>query len=138
MLSFEADGSVLDYAGNYSEFHDWKADRPETGAKRRESETGATERATGSLDGKTTDEKINAEPLSKNQIRRIEKRITELESALIPKAEKDVAKLQAGLSEAAVLADQEKLRELSEELSSTESRVKGFYEEWEELLEQLT
>src|SRR6476620_5357095 len=32
ILSFEADGRVLDFAGNYTEFHDWKLTLPPAGA----------------------------------------------------------------------------------------------------------
>lgn len=132
MLSFEADGSILDYAGNYSEFHDWKAAR-----QRSESAVPLAKAAAAESAAEETNTASAASNLSKNQIQRIEKRIKELEGREIAKAEADVAKLQAEMSEAAVLTDPEKLRGLSEELSSTETRVRSLYAEWEELLERL-
>ena len=78
-----------------------------------------------------------ASKLSKNQIQKIENRIKDLETREIVKAEDDVAKLQAEMSDAAVTADPEKLRKLAESLSSAELRVKALYSEWEDLLEQL-
>ena len=130
MLSFEADGSVLDYAGNYSEFHDWKAARlrsPEHAASSPDVEAAAEDTNTVS----------RASNLSKNQIQKIENRIRDLETRDIVKAEDDVAKLQAEMTDAAVAADPEKLREIAEGLNSAELRVKSLYGEWEDLLEQL-
>ncbi|MBX3282488.1 MAG: ABC-F family ATP-binding cassette domain-containing protein [Acidobacteria bacterium] len=133
MLSFEADGTILEYSGNYSEFHDWKA------ARVRSQETDLVEvkqAAVSAADEQTTSPSAAAN-LSKNQLQRIEKRIKELEAAEIPKAEAETSRLQTEMSDAAVVSDPERLRKLAEDLNATEARVKALYAEWEDLLEQL-
>jgi ATP-binding cassette subfamily F protein 3 len=137
ILSFEADGRVLDYDGNYTEFHDWKVARQSESQRRgdAESERGAV--ATGFLRPSNAQDQPNVETLSKNQRRQIETRIREIEET-IPALESEAARLTLELSSPAVAADYERLAAVTNTLSETESRIKTLYIEWESAAEQLT
>lgn len=132
MLSFEADGSVLEYNGNYSEFHDWKLAM----AKNREftddemdvpAET-AIER---------TEKPSKASKLSKNQIQKIEDRIRDIENTEIPRSEDLIKTTAEEMAMPIVSSDPEKLRALSEQTAAAEQRIRDLYAEWEELVEQI-
>lgn len=140
MLSFEADGRVLDFAGNYTEFHDWKLSEPPAlaagaGASSRPAGTKVSEPGAAAT-GSTPSTSSTREHLSKNQINQLEKRIKQIE-ADIPALEAEAASLTKEMSDPKAASDYPRLAELTEKLSKTESRVKALYEEWESAAEQL-
>ncbi len=126
MLSFEPDGGVIDFNGNYTELHDWKL----------KSEPGAI--ATGFLQTpKAKDQKPKTDPLSKNQTQQLQRRINEIESK-IPKLEGEVAHLAAEMSRPKIAADFAKLTDITEKHADVEAQIKALYEEWEATSQKLT
>lgn len=136
MLSFESDGNVLDYNGNYTEFHDWKLASAERGVRSAESEP----RTAGSIsapDNETTPHSTLRTPhLSKNQRLQLERRIAEIE-LLIPKLEADVTELNAQMSQPQTAADFTRVNELTEKLKKTETDIQNLYSEWEDAAKKL-
>jgi len=142
MLSFESDGSVLDFNGNYTEFHDWKKALPPS--------TAGTNKSDQTTDAKPDATLIESEPgavatgstratdnnLSKNQRNQLEKRVKEIE-AQIPKLEADAEKLSAQMTDPDLASDYARLAEITKKLTDTESQIKDLYSEWEQAAEQL-
>lgn len=127
MLSFEATGEVIDYDGNYTEFHDWRAAAKKLTADRSESSKDDI-----SIDHQpvATDSATTQSTLSKNQRNQLEKRIADIEIE-IPGLEEKAVHLTAELSKPEIAADFSKLEAVTDELSATESRIKQLYSEWE-------
>ncbi len=138
MLSFEPNGTVLSYDGNYTEFHDWKIERQETGDKRQESKTRAETRPVESaVVGKLeTRPVVSASTLSKNQVNQLEKRVKQIESEL-PGLEDRAAQLTTEMADPKTASDYARLADVTKELSETEARIKDLYAEWETAAEQL-
>ena len=136
MLSFESDGRVLDYPGNYTEFHDWRekkqAERARKGVEQKRSR-GESTNGVASSNGNSAPPESDGD-LSKNQRLQLEKRIEEIEK-LLPELESDAAKLTTQMSEAA--ADFGRLSELTTKHQDVESRIKKMYAEWEIAAEKL-
>jgi ATP-binding cassette, subfamily F, member 3 len=141
MLSFEADGSVLDFNGNYTEFHDWKMARiADRGSRIADCSTkGVPPKLEANL---TNESPINPQStirnpqLSKNQILQLEKRIKQIESE-IPTLESRVENLTAQMADPNVAADYTRLSEVTAKLSETEDKIRSLYEDWESASEQL-
>ena len=126
MLSFESDGSVLNYDGNYTEFHDWKLNR-DTAIRGR----GDTESATTSGAAKAETRPVGSVPhLSKNQQNQLEKRIKQIE-AEIPILEAEFARLAREMSTPSIASDYSKLADAATKHAGAETRIKALYEEWE-------
>ncbi|MEZ5422520.1 MAG: ABC-F family ATP-binding cassette domain-containing protein [Pyrinomonadaceae bacterium] len=132
MLSFEADGSVLEYNGNYSEFHDWKLAM----AKNRMTSDEVKDVPADML-VERTEKPSKASKLSKNQIQKIEDRIREIESVEIPRSENLIKTTAEEMASRTVSSDPEKLRVLSEQTAAAEQRIRDLYAEWEDLVEQI-
>ncbi len=131
MLSFEKDGSVTSFDGNYSEYHDWKLSGKESGltSKPRISAavgSQAETRAAGSVSG-----------LSKNQREKIQKRIAEIESE-IAKLEAEVATISTEMSSPEVTADYAKLQKTTKKFREKEKHVQKLYDEWETATSELS
>ena len=132
ILSFEDDKQVELFDGNYTEFHDWKAEM----AKERRGSDGAT--------GRQSDiEKVETAPiiekvenkidnLSKNQRLRIEKRIKEIETE-IASEEAKLTKLTVEMSQSEVASNPKKLQEVSQKFEKTQTQIQSLYKEWETL-----
>lgn len=131
ILSFEPDGRVLNYNGNYTEFHDWKTERGQT------AETVDPLKKVNEEGSNTSLKPANAAQLSKNERRRIEKRIAELEKEL-PQLESEAAELTDKLSVPTVAADYEKLSSVTGRLEATQALIRTHYEEWEKLAQDLS
>ena len=134
MLSFETDGGVLDYPGNYTEFHDWKLRTQQERVSRNASAAAAgTSRETPSVSGASN----GGSDLSKNQRLQLERRVAEIESTL-PELESDMAELSAQMSEPDVAADFARLNQLTDKHRELEIRIKSLYSEWEQTAERLS
>jgi len=132
MLSFESNGDVIEYAGNYTEFHDWKADRLRSGA------VSLSPAPTTRHEPAAEPEKAaSANNLSKNQLQKIEKRIREIEETEIAAAEAKIGKIGEEMAVPENTSDPEKIRALAAELQQAENSLKALYAEWEDLLAQL-
>lgn len=132
MLSFEADGSVLEYNGNYSEFHDWKLAM----AKNRVTSDEVKDVVADAV-VERTENPSKASKLSKNQIQKIEDRIREIEGVEIPRSENLIKTTAEEMASPTVSSDPEKLRVLSEQNAAAEQRIRDLYAEWEDLVEQI-
>ncbi len=132
MLSFEEDGRVFDFDGNYTEFHDWKVTLDAAQPK-------AETRPVGSVPVSQRDTSPNANPsnLSKNQRNELEKRIKAIESE-IPTLEEKAVELSAQMAQPDVTSDFEKLNALSAEHRETETKIQALYAEWENAAGQLS
>ncbi len=142
MLSFEPDGRVLAFDGNYTEFHDWKLSEPPTvaGGSTRPNSNVSEPRAiaTGSTSGS---DQVNANDkpastLSKNQRNQLQKRIKQIESDL-PDLEDKAAKLTTEMSDPKIASDYPRLAEVTKNLSAIEKRIQELYDEWSNAAEQL-
>jgi len=129
MLSFEADGAVLDYNGNYTDFHDWRDSRHVTLAA--EQDAGLPKPHV-----EMSVVQADVSNLSKNQRRQIEKRIVEIEQT-IPELEAEAERLTSAMSAPTVAADYAHLTKVTEQHTAAQSRIKELYEEWEALAGQL-
>jgi ATP-binding cassette subfamily F protein 3 len=127
ILSFEPDGKIETFNGNYSEYHEWKvanagrADRPADNAAQGAGETGSVSNSSG---------------LSKNQVQRIEGRIREIEEEL-PVLEEQLSKLSIDMGDPEIAADAGALNDITTRYGKVENDIKARYAEWEELLEKL-
>ncbi|MGB2752484.1 MAG: ABC-F family ATP-binding cassette domain-containing protein [Pyrinomonadaceae bacterium] len=133
MLSFEPDGRVLDYDGNYTEFHDWKLATDGIRVSSVASGVGAKaeKRPVGSV---LTDKQTSN--LSKNQRTQLEKRIAEIEK-LIPTLESEAAELTRQMSLPDIAADFEQLNTLAAEHRALETRIQDLYSEWDKAAGEL-
>lgn len=136
MLSFEADGRVLDFNGNYTEFHDWRAksDSEAVATGFRESGAASVE-ATKPLEPETRPVG-SVSNLSKNQRGQLEKRIKQIESE-IPKLEAEAAAFTKSMSDPKIASDYARLAEVTQKLSETEEKIRVLYSEWEVSADQL-
>ncbi len=143
ILSFERDGSTLQYSGNYTEFHDWKDKRVPGGRMSDGVSSSETVRdhadaddtssgRTASLTDETTIKPQVASDLSKNEKNRIRTRIAEIEK-LIPEMEERAASIAAKMGEPSVAADFGLFRSLTDEQSCVSQQLSELYEEWERL-----
>lgn len=128
ILSFEADGSILEYDGNYTEFHDWRDSQAEKGKK--DAEKNQEQAATSFVRSDTVKE------LSKNERQRFEARITEIETS-ISNTENDIQARSIEMARPEIAADFGKLNELAKHNKEAEAEIARLYSEWEELSELL-
>lgn len=123
IFSFENNGKIEIYEGNYSEYHDWKI---------RFSSVGIDE---SSAEGYPKEEKQKSKDkakLSKNQLRKIEKRISEIEEE-IPQLEEILRQISFEISLPEIASNHQKLSEVNEKYQNIEQKIKDLYEEWEKL-----
>jgi ATP-binding cassette subfamily F protein 3 len=120
ILSFEKDGCVEVFNGNYTEFHDWKASRV---SNRNGSEPQA---AVGGLSSISQTVAVGSN-LSKNQRQKLERRIKEIEQE-IPGLEEKASQLSLQTAKPEIASDFGKLNEVTGQLQKTESHIKKLYE----------
>ncbi len=136
IFSFEDDGGIEVFDGNYSEFHEWKSRKPEDEKGKREDNFREPETSDKEVFSKAEDQKPKTEVLSKNQRQRIEKRIAEIEKE-IPRKEEELANFSFQMSLPEISSSHEKLQEITDKFQKTESRIQALYEEWEGLSEEI-
>lgn len=127
IMSFEENGKVEIFNGDYSEFHDWNINKE-----------------TKTADSNVKSEKIDIEEkndqpkvqLSKNQRQQIENRISEIENN-IPQIEEEISRLNLEMSDPETAANHLLLQEVAKKIKSKEQEIQHLYSEWEELLEKL-
>ncbi len=135
MLSFESNGTVLNYDGNYTEFHDWKVEKLTEPQSRKAAVSEPGTIGTGfSPSPKAQSSKANH--VSKNQINQLTKRIKQIESE-IPTLESEAAKLARDIADPNIASNYARLAEVTEKLNNTEATIKSLYEEWETAAGQL-
>jgi ATP-binding cassette subfamily F protein 3 len=131
IFSFETNGGIEVFDGNYSEFHDWQSRRQPATGNRSFAETVSANQTTDN--GQRTTDKT---PLSKNQRQRIESRIAEIEGE-ISLREEELARLSFQMSVPDVAASHEKLQAVTDEFQKLEKKIQSLYEEWERLSEEI-
>ena len=132
IFSFETDGSIEIFDGNYSEFHDWKSRKGEEEKRRRGETSGEQPPKTVDTVSTAEDQKPKTDVLSKNQRQRIENRIREIEEE-IPQREDALSKLSFQMSLPEIAANHEKLQEVTDQFQKTEQQIHALYEEWDKL-----
>ncbi len=133
ILSFETNGSVTTFEGNYSEYHDWKV--AISGACNSAVPNGRSDPA---ITTRPVEDSIRkSDPLSKNQRQSLEKRIKQIEIE-IPKCEKEAERLNSEIARPDIAADYSKLGALTKELTAVEMEIRRLYTEWEEAAERLS
>ena len=130
MLSFEKDGSVTSFDGNYTEYHDWKLSGRESGLTSKPRISAPVEAAS------VLPATPPANGLSKNQRDKIEKRIAQIESD-IAKTEAEVAQLSAEMSSPEVTGDYAKLEKVTKRFREKEKFIEKLYAEWETAANEL-
>lgn len=133
ILSFEDNGTVDVYSGNYTEYHDWRDARRETGDERRETGEKRTETPESESGAIATGSSV----LSKNQRIQLESRIKDIESE-ISRLEETAASLTSEMSRPEIAAEFSRLNELTDRHLHVESQINALYQEWENASEQLT
>jgi ATP-binding cassette subfamily F protein 3 len=126
ILSFEPDGKIETFNGNYSEFHEWKVSSAGRADRAPDNVTEAASEGTGP----------GPSGLSKNQAQRIESRIREIEEEL-PVLEEQLSRLSRDMGAPEIAADAGALNDISTRYGKVENDIKARYAEWEELLEKL-
>jgi ATP-binding cassette, subfamily F, member 3 len=130
ILSFEKDGGVEIFDGNYTEFYNRKSSfvqRPSSIEKSNLQDVDENKQRKND-EGQRTN-------LSKNQLRKIENRIAEIE-AEIPAQEDLLKQLSFQIGQPEVAADYDKLQEITGKLNETERKIQDLYLEWENLIEE--
>lgn len=132
ILSLGSDGIAVEFNGNYTEFHDWRA--------KAESARGTAKEQPRIEDAAAkpeSDLQNSGEPtLSKNQVKQLEKRIAAIEEE-IPGIEADAERLTAEMSRPEIASDFARLAEITREHEAAQARIRALYEEWESAAEQL-
>lgn len=136
MLSFENDGRVISFDGNYTEFHDWKLAAVAGGAST--SGINKARIAEAVTDGGRSAKVSEAagEPLSKNHRIQLEKRVAAIETE-ISDLEETAATLSGQMSDPAVASDFSRLNAAAAEHTAAEAKIQKLYAEWESASEQL-
>ncbi len=141
ILSFERDGSLLHFAGNYSEFHDWKLNLTAKAETRTVGSVPLNDKTNVETTALSTNKRADSGPrstksqeqptpiLSKNQRDRIEKRIAEIE-AEISRLESESESKTGELSNPKIAGDYARLKIATDEIAEMESKIKSLYEEW--------
>ncbi|MGB7068006.1 MAG: ABC-F family ATP-binding cassette domain-containing protein [Pyrinomonadaceae bacterium] len=122
ILSIDADGSVDIFNGNFTEYHDWKAEKS--------SRTIGEPTKASTIRRSATTEDI--EPLSKNQRQLMKQRIREIEGDL-PVLEESRADLTNQISAPKTASDPVKLQAAAESFRKVEEQIQELYSEWERL-----
>jgi len=139
ILSFEPNGTTEWCSGNYTEYHDWRANRDRATIRQGDTEiTSKTKKQAEETEDQpleNKEEKGNSK-LSKNQRGLLEARIKEIERE-IPELEERVEQLSLEMGLPEIAAEFERLNGLAEQQSSVEKRIQELYTEWEQAVEQL-
>jgi ATP-binding cassette subfamily F protein 3 len=135
IFSFESNGDVDIFDGNYSEFHDWKS-RKGNEEKGKKGERTYDPPAVFSETVSKTEDPPKIDNLSKNQRQRIENRIREIEES-IPRTEAEMSKFSFQMSLPEVVSNHAKLQEITDKFRKSEKQVQALYEEWESLSEEI-
>jgi ATP-binding cassette subfamily F protein 3 len=132
ILAFEETGVDV-FNGNYTEYHDWREDRDAAMVRGGDAASGRPS-VTEPGRAAATVSSLNDNPLSKNQLDRLEKRIAAIEGK-IPVLEDELAKLSAELSLPEVSADYSRLQKATRQFEEKEREIRELYDEWESCVE---
>ena len=138
IFSFEPNGRIETFNGNYSEFHDWKEKRAESEKKKVENNSimESTQKTSVPAQKLAEIQKLKTSNLSKNEIQKIQTRISTIEKS-IPKIEEELKQLTFQMNQPDLTADHENLKSISANYEKVENKLQKIYSEWEELLEKI-
>src|SRR5690606_815621 len=128
IMSFSPSGDVDVFYGNYTEYHDWKAEtappvgREGDNAEATDDDSNSPEREAGSL--------------SKNQRERLEKRMAEIEKEIADRESKS-AGISEEMSRPEAAADHALYERLNLDYQDIELETAELYKEWEAVSQQL-
>jgi ATP-binding cassette subfamily F protein 3 len=129
IFAFEHDSQVELYNGNYTEYHDWKESQRD---KAISVETGPV-----AVEPPPPIEPAGQAPtLSKNEIRKLKDRISEIE-VLIPKAEEEFKIISQEISSPDIVADQASFNSATDQYNQLEKQIQDLFEEWDMILAKL-
>ena len=132
ILHILENGTTELFNGNYTEYHDRLLRK---GGK---SEPPSNARSNLSPGGSSPSEgPVPSTKMSKNERRKIEERIGEIEE-MIPRLEEDLASISLQMSLPEISNDTSRFSEVSSEFEKKEKAVKEIYGEWEELLRKIS
>jgi ATPase components of ABC transporters with duplicated ATPase domains len=157
ILSIDKDGTVDEFNGNYTEFHDWRAKADAENGRRDDAvsvpraEAGHffNEAATTNQHETTRNEQNLENPhsairipqsdgsyLSKNQLARLQSRVKEIEREITVLEEK-AAHLSDQMALPQIASDFGRLKEVTGKHAETAQEIQNLYSEWETITEQL-
>ena len=132
IIAFEETGNLEIYNGNYSQYYEWREAREnEIQKPERTPEQVETSKDEAVVKLKQTDN-----PLSKNEIRKVEKRITEIEKH-IPDLEENLKSLGHKMTLPGIIANHDEFLKFAKRYELKEIELKSLYLEWESLLEKI-
>ncbi|MBA3600284.1 MAG: ABC-F family ATP-binding cassette domain-containing protein [Acidobacteria bacterium] len=137
IFSFEADGTIEIFDGNYSEFHEWKEKKEAEKDRKGESE----EEATTNDQPTRGDEQliVNQRPkieLSKNQLQKIEQRIKKIEEEILV-CEENMTKFSFEMNLPEIASNHQKLQAVTEKFQTAEKQIQMLYDEWDRLAKEV-
>ncbi len=136
IFAFEENNKIEIYNGNYTEYHDWKDSRKEKGSsKNKVGESKPQNNVVNGVD-KPLEQKAKQNNLSKNELQKIEKRISQIENE-IAVSEANLKQLTLQMSDSEIVSNQNELQKINDKYQNAEQSIQNLYSEWEELLEKL-
>ncbi|MEZ5306591.1 MAG: ABC-F family ATP-binding cassette domain-containing protein [Pyrinomonadaceae bacterium] len=129
ILAFGADGTVTDYNGNYSQFHEWMESRGLLDGSQIKGTDLSEEQVEIQSSGRESSK-------SKNEIRKLKERAETLEQR-IQENEAGLKVLAGLISDPMVAGDSERLEEATSDYAKLEHELAQYYSEWEEVLGEL-
>ena len=138
IFSFEADGTIEIFDGNYSEFHEWKerkeAEKGKKGERENEQLT-AGERIIEDQIPNTEDQRSKIE-LSKNQLQKIEQRIKKIEEEILFR-EDEMTRISFEMNLPEIASNHQKLQAVTEKFQTAEKQIQTLYDEWDRLAKEV-
>jgi ATP-binding cassette subfamily F protein 3 len=140
ILSLDGEGNAEHYNGDYTEYHDWKAEQKLASANAAAEAQSAEKKnsmpvvptaATGNRNA--SKQKQKSQPSKKRPAR--DPQTIEAE---IGEAEKNLARLSEQLSLPEVARDPERLKSISAEYEQTDADLRRLYDEWERVARETT
>jgi ATP-binding cassette subfamily F protein 3 len=131
ILALDGRGSAEHYNGDYTEYHDWKAERKlSLEAVKNEVREPVPDAAPSVATRRGAQQRKNKEATAKSAKTQRARTAQEIE-AEVGEAEKQLARLTEQLGLPEIGRSPERLRELNEEYQETDARLRRLYEEWE-------
>jgi len=137
IFSFEADGTIEIFDGNYSEFHEWKERKEAEKGRKEESEKEApsNEQQTSDDEQLIKDQRPKIE-LSKNQLQKIEQRIKKIEEEILV-CEEEMTRFSFEMNLPEIVSNHQTLQTVTEKFQTAEKQIQTLYDEWDRLAKEV-
>jgi len=143
IFSFETDGTIEIFDGNYSEFHEWKERKEAEKRRNGEREKAATSNqqqiiSEQLIEDQKPETKVQSpkSELSKNQLQKIEQRIKKIEEEILV-CENEMTKISFEMNLPEVVSNHQKLQAVTEKFQTAEKQIQMLYDEWDGLAEEV-